>query len=839
MESSMPESQQQSNASKGLRYAQPNRGLLAELPEERMSDRHLRVKCDPVWRCGTNNFEREGSVLDWRKALPIGNGDFGAAIHGYPDNYTFHISKNDVWWDNLSGVDPYPSMNLGELRRRVAAGDPAVKHDIRQTAETGVKPEPVPTSCARLTLQLCRAGTFYNVKEYLNMMNATASTEFCVSQNGVEGGPFWIQSIVSRLEEVLLIRLRPPGRNMGRLRFELTRDPMEPSDRARVHGWQTEAQLDAQFVPKADTDGRFCWFTMPLSGGDHYTVMLGTDIQNLRVGVLGPDLIGRARPQDGELAIYLTVVSSHDATDTMAEARRRIERALAIGSGIIWSEHGNWWNRYWKRSWVSLPKGMSERSWYWGLYKAGSSRRPGKVCPGYGAPWRSGNYLNWGSFTLGYEETKYNLGLLPTNHAELIEPWIAVVRRTLEKARPSSQRFYGQPGGVPFGMSWTGEPVSYVGLYNSTPMSVYTAGEAVKCAWDYYAFTGDLDFLRRIGYPLLKEVALFYRAYLQEDEDGHLVIFPSRYNEYDSWCEALDDFMRNSILDLAMFRQVFRNAAAAASILGVDTEQAADWTGARDRLAPYPTWPDGSWKPAEDWIERGFRPFAPVPELFELWPVSVGEEIDAWHGTEAERRQAIATYRKWLGHHPLNTWDRCFPFIAAARMGDREYAAKILANLQTIPEAGNLDRGDPPDAGEKDGHSPFVVDAGSAFPSEVVTEFLLQSHAGDIRLFPTTPLTGHYAFHSLRARGAFLVSSEFRDGQLPYVLIQSLRGNPCRVANPFGAGAIRVRDLDTGKVILEQDVVAGAMIEFAPETGHAVVLERSDCPLESVPIVNL
>lgn len=161
-------------------YSQPNRGLLTELPDELMTDRHLRVKCDPVWRCGTHNFnDREGSVLDWRKALPIGNGNFGAAILGYPDNYTFHIAKNDVWWDNLPGVDPYPAMDLAELRRRVTDGDPAVKQDIRRTAETGVKPEPAPTTCARLTLQLCRSGTFYNVHEWLNMMNATASTEFC------------------------------------------------------------------------------------------------------------------------------------------------------------------------------------------------------------------------------------------------------------------------------------------------------------------------------------------------------------------------------------------------------------------------------------------------------------------------------------------------------------------------------------------------------------------------------------------------------------------------------------------------------------------------------------
>ena len=817
-------------------YNQPNRGLLARLPDEVMTDRYLRVRCDPVWRCGTNNFERDGSVLDWRKALPIGNGDFGAAIHGYPDNYTFHLAKNDVWWDNIDGLDPYPDMPFAELRARVAAGDPAVKQDIRRSAMAHLSAEPTPTNCARLTVHLCASGTFFNVKEYLNMMNATASTEFCVAQNGVDGGAFWIQSFVARLEEVLVIRLRPPQEpnNLGLLRFDLGRDPLELSELGRQS--TTSDAFDAQFHPVAETEGRFGWFTMPLSGGDAYTVMIAGDAEGLQLTADDGDVRGRGRPQDGPVTLYLTVVSSHDAVDHVAEARRRLEHALAVGFGTISSEHGSWWNRYWKRAWIALPKGYSERSWYWGLYKAGSARRPGKVCPAYGAPWRKGNYLNWGSFTLGYEETKYNLGLLPTNHAELLEPWIAVVRRAAERCRPSFDRFYGLPGiAFPFGFTWSGYPVLYTALYNSTPMCVYTAGEAVKCAWDYYDFTGDLDFLRAVGYPLLRDVATFYRAYLQEDAQGQLLVFPSRYNEYDSWCEAMDDFMRNSVLDITMFRLIFQRASQAAALLGVDVEATAGWRDALARLAPLPTWPDGTWKPAEDWHERGFLPFAPHPSLFETWPITVGDLADAWHGSEALRAQARATYEKWLGHRPLDTWDRCFPFIAAARMGDREYAAKILTHLQSIPEAGNLDRADPPDTGAQDGHSPFAVDAGSAFPAEVVTECLLQSHGGDIRLFPATPLTGHFAFHSLRARGAFLVSSELRDGVVPYALIQSLRGNPCRIAHPFGEAECRVRDLDTGAVVpvqIEADILA-----FATQTEHLYVLEHADWPLDEVPVI--
>ncbi len=831
----MPENQADRSR---IGYAQPNRGLLDELPEQVMTSRFLRVKCDPVRRCGSNNLERPGSTLDWRKALPIGNGDIGAAIMGYPDNYTLHIAKNDVWWDNVPLPDPYPEdLTLADIRRRVSGGDVSVRHAIRRHGEQTRQAEPVPTSCARLTLQLCRSGTFYNVKEYANMAQAVASTEFCVFQNGVDGGPFWIQSIASRLEEVIAIRLRPPPaiNNMGMVRFELGRDPAELSDLARQRG-VAQAEFDRQYQPAAATDGAFGWFTMPLSGGDSYTVMVASDIRGLQYAVDAGDLRARGRPQDGPLTVYVTVVSSRDAADTVTEARRRLEHAFAVGYGTISSEHNTWWNRFWNRSWVALPAGMSERSWYWGLYKAGSARRPGKVCPAYGAPWRKGNYLNWGSFTLGYEETKYNLGLLPTNHAELMEPWIAVVQRTAARMRSATARFHELPGvAFPFGMSFTGEPVSHPGIYNSTPMSVATGGEAVKCCWDYYDFTGDLGFLRSVGYPLLKEVATFYRAYLQEDGQGRLVIFPSRYNEYDSWCEGLEDFMRNSIVDLTMFRLTLRRAAQAASVLGVDAGLAADWRDAADRLAALPVWPDGTWKPSEDWFERGARQFM-EPTLFETWPITVGDEIDAWHGGDAERKQARATYDQWLGGpQPLDTWDRCFPFLAAARMGDRDYMMKILGHLETIPEAGNINRGDPPDMGPEDGHSPFAVDAGSAFPSEIITEMLLQSHAGEIRLFPATPLTGHFAFHSLRVRGAFLVSSELRDGAVPYALVYSLRGNTCRIAIPFAAGMdSHVRDLDTGVVVCAEPPGHTGIIEFATEAGHLYVLEQTALPLEQV-----
>jgi alpha-L-fucosidase 2 len=47
--------------------------------------------------------------------------------------------------------------------------------------------------------------------------------------------------------------------------------------------------------------------------------------------------------------------------------------------------------------------------------------------------------------------------------------------------------------------------------------------------WDHFDYTGDLDWLRRQGYPLLKATAEYWLDALQEDihsHDGSLVVAP-------------------------------------------------------------------------------------------------------------------------------------------------------------------------------------------------------------------------------------------------------------------------------------------------------------------------
>jgi|GEM_PF-760827 len=824
-------------------------GLLKRMPNEAMSGEHLRFKVDPVKRAESQSFHRDRTVPDWRQAMPIGNGDFGAAVHGYPDNLTFHIGKNDLWWDNKDRNEDYPKIKFAELREKLKTDEKAAltknitrKHeDIKRV--TGLFVE---TAAGKFKLHLHEAATFGNVKEKLDLANGIASTTYDASCNGPryrDGAK--VESFVSREDEVMVIRAQAnsAGASLGVVKFDLYRGAME-----KISGWAgfqelTVEEIDAKYQPKPQVKDGLAWFTMSLRGfdehgPDEYVMMLGCDSDKMAASALGPDIYGRFRPDAGPVTFYITVVSNNDVRGPWADpaikgqkmldvAKARIHAALAKGYKAVRKSHTDWWNNYWRRGWAILPDKNDEHPWYWSLYKVASAQRPGKVCPGYNGPWRNNTLGSWGYYLYNYEETKHQMGILSNNRCELVEPINAVAFNTRERMRKQTREYFGMEGlHYPHSMSYRG----YTNPYGVTPLNVETAGEAIKYAWDYYDYTGDMDWLLEVAYPLLKGVADFYFAYLQEDENGNYYIFPSYWTEH-------HEFFNTSINDLALFHMVFRDAVKAAKVLGVDADRVANWQKAREKLLPFNTNKDGVWVATWDSDAEGF--FKGMLSNSQTYPISIADLVDAWHGPAELRKQARVTYAHFLGSDPV-AWDKSTSYIAAARMGDRKYMKKIYGIQYELIEGGYLwddGRGEWPQFLL----SGATIDPCGGYPAGIATESMLQSQGGDIRLFAANPLEGHYAFHSLRARGAFLVSSEMRDGKVPYALIQSLAGNRCVLVQPFGEGVdVQVRDLASGKIVKQ---VEGAgvdqIISFDTTAKHVYVIERKDVPLEKVPVIKL
>jgi alpha-L-fucosidase 2 len=77
---------------------------------------------------------------------------------------------------------------------------------------------------------------------------------------------------------------------------------------------------------------------------------------------------------------------------------------------------------------------------------------------------------------------------------------------------------------------------------------------------------------------------------------------------------------------------------------------------------------------------------------------------------------------------------------------------------------------------------------------ETVNSMMLQTYQGITRVFPSWPKTRNAKFVRLRAKGAFVVSSEQRGGTVAYVQVGSDQGNPFTLANPWGTSPVKVVD---------------------------------------------
>jgi len=61
----------------------------------------------------------------------------------------------------------------------------------------------------------------------------------------------------------------------------------------------------------------------------------------------------------------------------------------------------------------------------------------------------------------------------------------------------------------------------------------------------------------------------------------------------------------------------------------------------------------------------------------------------------------------------------------------------------------------------------------------------MQSYNGTIHLFPNWDKQNDAAFSTLRAVGAFLVSSKCSGGEVTFVYVQSEKGSECKLKNPW------------------------------------------------------
>ena len=108
-----------------------------------------------------------------------------------------------------------------------------------------------------------------------------------------------------------------------------------------------------------------------------------------------------------------------------------------------------------------------------------------------------------------------------------------------------------------------------------------------------------------------------------------------------------------------------------------------------------------------------------------------------------------------------------------------------------------------------------------------VTEMLLQSWDGILRLFPLWP--GEDAsFRALRAVGAFLVTASLSNHTVHDVVIHSEVGELCHLQSPWATAALSVYEITSGTAVTVSKST-GSVFAFATKAGASYsVVPASD-----------
>jgi hypothetical protein len=544
--------------------------------------------------------------------------------------------------------------------------------------------------------------------------------------------------------------------------------------------------------------------------------------------------------------IALAAITDRNNPDYAAAAPRLIEELDAARLGELATQHAQWWNDFWLKSFVEIPDKQIENNWYASLYLLACCSKAGCPPPGLWGNFITAPQMAWnGDYTLNYNYEAPFWAAYATNHMELADNYETPLLDYMPRGRAIARKYRQQ--GLYYYMhiiplpGWSNDGAGFLGQKSETLFA------AVDCVmrWRY---THDLSYAKKI-YPFLKGTADFWDHYLVL-KDGHYVDLDDAAGE-----NKKND---NPATSLAFLRLLYPAMIEISGDLGIDQEKVPLWKDIPARLSSLPIVPAAT----IDQLETGLDPHAPAPPpgqkrqnnpqltLQDILGADVVEDrmvirngetgwgfvfpmVNVYHdgrqrqsgpgmsssmaifpgwaigleSSEAERKAALDTVT--LTAHWFDFNDQCTFYAAAALAGydPRE----ILGNLHELIA--------------HYAYPNFIIEAGGggtenfAVTPAALGAMFIQSYQKDIHVFANWPMDKDAAFGNLNACGGFLISSALKGGKIEYVKITSIAGQECGLVNPWPE-----TDVDFSSNRRPSAVLHGVELRFPTQAGEEIVL---------------
>ncbi|MBQ9772160.1 MAG: hypothetical protein IJW23_10095 [Lentisphaeria bacterium] len=271
-------------------------------------------------------------------------------------------------------------------------------------------------------------------------------------------------------------------------------------------------------------------------------------------------LIFRNVPEN--LEFFMLYTDSFNGNDWKEEQKKLISEVESKHFDGLFAEHSAEWKKFWNRFSVELPDKKMQDVFYSAVYNLKCTSTPWGVPVGVHPYSWNGNYFGFNLFVSLFAMI---------NDRKAAERIPEFRFNTLKNAIARTSNWSYSAGAK---YPWQSDEE---GFYECSSPGVWVdhifhMGNIALEAWEYYRYTGDLDFLRKTAYPVIQKCAEFFmRQSIYKVENGKIIV--------GKCCdlERLGTARENAFLTSCSVICTLEIAAEAAEVLGVDGSSINEW----------------------------------------------------------------------------------------------------------------------------------------------------------------------------------------------------------------------------------------------------------------------
>ena len=763
----------------------------------------------------------------WEEALPLGNGKTGAMVFGRVNEERYQLNDNTLWSGFPDpGNNPNGIVYLPQVRQAVFDGDYA-------KAATLWKKMQGPYSARYLTM----ADLFLDFKfndstttsyyRELDLNSAVHTVTYTVA-----GIRYRRETILSYPDKVMAIRVSADKPNAVNFTTSLTSKLRYATSAINNNYLILKGKAPKHVAHRPSEPQQIVYDENPKGEGMNFEVHV--QIKNEGGSVTAKDSTLEVSKANA-VTIYLTDGTSFNGFDKSPglagkdpgiEAKTNMTNAFRKSYTSILFSHTTDYEKLFNRVSFKLaadpelaklptnvrlfrqgPNGNDQELqvlyYQFGRYLMIASSRPGSQATNLQGIWNDHVQPPWGSnYTVNINTEMNYWPAENTNLTELHQPMFDFIARLAKNGAITAKTNYGIQQG------WT--------LHHNTDIWAKTS-PAGGFEWDsrsaarwacwpmggawmsthlfeHYLYTGDKQFLRDKGYPLIKGAAEFMLNWLIEDKNGFLVTNPSTSPENVFKIDGKDlEVSMATAMDMGIIRELFNACIESSKALNIDHDFRQRLEKAKAKLYPYNIGQHGQ---LQEWFKDWDDPKDTHRHLSHLFGLHPGNHITIRNTPEL----ASAAKQSLMHRGDVSTgWSMAWKINWWARLEDGNHALQILkAGLTLIDPAGTVKEriGPAKDSGQLtnlqmsgggtypnlfDAHPPFQID-GNFGATAGITEMLLQSHTGELNLLPALPKDWSVgSIKGIKARGNFTLDIDWQNNQLTKAIIYSGSGGNCRL----------------------------------------------------------